>query len=123
MNKSEGVNFGFVDDRPEKEKFLSAKTLANYMDVELLVHPKGPVFLVHHKPMPVIFDWVEYDPSYDQMTFASHKGELMYLGVEVPVEMHEYLQKAPAILLMHEENGEMQDSYPLPLLYQEVVWN
>lgn len=123
MNKSEGLNFGLVDERPEKEKFLEAKTLANYMDVELLIHPKGSVFLVHHKPMPVIFDWVEYDPAYDQMTFTSHKGEVMHFGHQVPIEMHEYLQKAPAILMVYQENGDAKDSYPLPLLYQEVMWN
>lgn len=123
MNNKETVGFGQVDNRSDREKFLDMDSIADFMEVELLANPQGVVFMVHHDRMPVIFDWVEYDPAYDQMTFTTYDGDMMHLGLEVPEEMHEFLAKTPVLLMVYEKDGKPYDSYTMPLICHEAVIN
>ena len=107
----------------EREEFFESGALTDFSVVELLADPKGYAFIIYKKKVPVIFDWVEYEPYSDQMMLMTYDGDMMMLGLSVPEDMQSVMKNCKEILIAYEKDGKIHDYHPVPMIFHDASIN
>ena len=109
MNSGEGI----IEGRPV--------VLASLMNVNIMVNESSKVWVLHDKPLPDLLKWVEYDCDRGCVSLVTDEGLLLSLGLELPQDIKQRLEKAQDIYVVRMKDEHIDDFYHLPLLVHDVV--
>lgn len=109
MNNGEGI----MEGRPV--------ILTSLMNVNIMVNESSKVWVLHDEPLPDLLKWVEYDCSSGCVSLVTDDGVLLGLGLELPQDIKQRLEKARDVYVVRMRDEYIDDFYHLPLLVQEIV--
>lgn len=87
-----------VDTTPKKPA-----TLAEMMQIGLIMHEDGKIWLFHNKAFPSELQWVEYDGDENTVSFICKGGLAIDLGMPLTPEMSEEWRHAEYMMTSHVE--------------------
>lgn len=93
--------------------------LQRTMETALVMNERGQIWLLHNKQFPAVLNWAEYDAEKKSLTFISHDGRLIDMGVTVQSQFHDSLMKSRNISTMLLHDGQVCDFYILPLVSRQ----
>lgn len=94
--------------------------LARDMRVCLMANEQDRLWLVHDQPFRDNLHWVEYDDDLQKLTLVLRNGMVQDYGHPIPPEMRAVLRRTQQIFTMLVQDGDVRDSYILPLLNRQT---
>lgn len=95
-------------------------SLCSTMNVDLVVNPNSSVWLIHDRPFPLGLIWAEYDADTASLYLVARDGKIIDLGMKIFPDTRKYLRHARQLFTMRMKDGDVDDSYILPLLVRET---
>jgi hypothetical protein len=88
---------------PENATVLPS--LADTMNVELLVKDDGTSLVLHDQRLPDYIHWAEYDMDLNTLTFVTWRGAVIGLGMKIQPAFRKYLSLAHEITMQYMQGG------------------
>ncbi len=93
------------------------QSITKSMEFNLFVSNVGNVVLLHKSPLDCDYDYVQFDEQSSSLEFMTIEGKAQNLGMNIPENLHERLQKTKELLMVEvTEDYTCQD----PVLLQFV---
>lgn len=95
-------------------------SLSATMNVDLVVNPNADVWLIHDRPFPLGLIWAEYDVDTASLYLVARDGKIIDFGMKIFPETRKFMRNARQLFTLRMTNGQIDDSYTLPLLVRET---
>lgn len=95
-------------------------SLCATMNVDLVVNPNADVWLIHDRPFPLGLIWAEYDVDTASLYLVARDGKIIDFGMKIFPETRKFMRNARQLFTLRMTNGQIDDSYTLPLLVRET---